>query len=53
MLHEGSCHCGNVAFEVEGEFDIGALTVKAYDEHDAQIQSVKASFVRPKGRTAL
>lgn len=20
MLYEGSCHCGNVAFEVEGEF---------------------------------
>jgi hypothetical protein len=31
MLGEGSCHCSNVAFEVEGEFDIGALTVKAYD----------------------
>ena len=21
MKYEGSCHCGNVAFEVEGEFD--------------------------------
>ena len=20
MIYEGSCHCGNVAFEVEGEF---------------------------------
>ncbi|MGO7418289.1 GFA family protein, partial [Rhizobium ruizarguesonis] len=20
MLYEGSCHCGNVAFEVDGEF---------------------------------
>ncbi|MGZ2447799.1 hypothetical protein ACVIRO_000553 [Rhizobium ruizarguesonis] len=20
MRYEGSCHCGNVAFEVEGEF---------------------------------
>jgi hypothetical protein len=20
MLHKGSCHCGKVAFEVEGEF---------------------------------
>jgi hypothetical protein len=20
MLYEGSCHCGNIAFEVEGEF---------------------------------
>ncbi|WP_314085291.1 GFA family protein [Shinella sp. M31] len=23
MKYEGSCHCGNVAFEVEGEFDSG------------------------------
>ena len=23
MKYEGSCHCGNVAFEVEGEFDTG------------------------------
>jgi hypothetical protein len=21
MVHKGSCHCGNVAFEVEGEID--------------------------------
>ncbi|MGM4886550.1 GFA family protein [Tardiphaga sp. 20_F10_N6_6] len=21
MLHEGSCHCGNIAFEVEGDFN--------------------------------
>ena len=23
MKYEGSCHCGNIAFEVEGEFDTG------------------------------
>ncbi|NUS38847.1 MAG: GFA family protein [Lysobacter sp.] len=23
MKHQGSCHCGNVAFEVEGEIDTG------------------------------
>ena len=23
MLHEGSCHCGKIAFEVEGNFDEG------------------------------
>jgi hypothetical protein len=21
MLHQGSCHCGKIAFEVEGDFD--------------------------------
>jgi len=25
MIHKGSCHCGNVAFEVEGEIG-GAMT---------------------------
>jgi hypothetical protein len=23
MIYEGSCHCGNIAFEVEGEFKQG------------------------------
>ena len=23
MLHQGSCHCGNIAFEVEGDFTEG------------------------------
>ncbi|WP_303827221.1 GFA family protein [Asticcacaulis taihuensis] len=23
MLHQGSCHCGQIAFEVEGDFNEG------------------------------
>ncbi len=23
MIYEGSCHCGNIAFEVDGEFKQG------------------------------
>jgi hypothetical protein len=31
MKYKGSCHCGKVVFEVEGEIDLEAVPVMQFD----------------------
>lgn len=41
-IHQGSCHCGAVAFEVEGEIDSGLACIHPFGEG-----------IDPKGRAMV
>jgi hypothetical protein len=48
MLHKGSCHCGKVAFEVEGEFaDAVACNCSICARKGALLWAVPRERLRP------